>query len=207
MAGFYETPPEASLRLGDVVVGFTLTEPDFTPSPGDLLPNRYRVLVEHPSHCVIMSPCCSIKGGAIALSPLLQIKKSWFDNDYFAADFTMINSLMSGEQAVGPQKWQDFSAAERQQKLDMSPGGAYAEVGFFIYPPNDLLPTYPMTCRQQDRTVGHYMVDFGRIYRVKCPKIKKAGHLKKPQLSIDARSQLRDKISHYFGRPPAEDKV
>lgn len=58
---------------------------------------------------------------------------------------------------------------------------------------------------------NYYMVDFKNIFKINCKKILSSVNsplnIKKLQLSIQVRGELRDKLSYYYGRIPKEDKI
>ena len=93
----------------------------------------------------------------------------------------------------------------------MEPGGSYAFVDFFVYAPHGLLPTYTIRWNGEDRAIGHYRIDFRKMYKVDCDEVvdpkNTPKRVKRLQLSIDVRKQLREKLSHYFGRPAREDEL
>ena len=69
---------------------------------------------------------------------------------------------------------------------------------------------YNFTQQKQIET-NYYMVDFRNTYKLYCDKIKSPEKAplesKCSQLSVQARSELRDKISYYYERIPKEDKI
>jgi hypothetical protein len=202
---FYESEPQAVLRFGDVVRGYVVSAPQID-SPGTSPPVRYRVEVHSPTFAVIMSPCCSIGEHTLAISPLIEVLPQFFRNPYFANDLTNINRPMSAEKAVWPEKWAELSPEEKQEK--MSGADAYALLHYFIYAPDDHLPTYTLK-GQEGPEIGYYMIDFRRICRIECNKIVKPEQApletKVLQVSRETRKGLRDKLAWYFGRTPSED--
>ena len=207
---FYETQPSNALRFGDVVSGFALTAPHFeTPIPTSH-PEDYKVTITFPRHSVVLSPCCSIGASTVLLSPLKPILRGWLGNPYFLEDFARINRPMTPQQVLSPEDWERLSENEKQERLEFSKP-AYALVEYFVYEQHPLLPTYPYNWKGESRQIGHYMIDFRKVHKVECPKIKSATdsplEAKVLQLSIDTRTQLRDKIAYYFGRTPMEDQT
>ncbi|MBN1508459.1 MAG: hypothetical protein JW955_16540 [Sedimentisphaerales bacterium] len=205
---FYESEPEDVLRFGDVVRGYVLSTPRID-SPGISPPVRYRVEVHSPMFAVIMSPCCSIGDGTLAISPLIEVLPGFFKNPYFVYDLTNINRRMSPDKAVAPDIWGGLPESERQGRL--SAGDAYALVEYFIYAPHDFLPKYTVNRKGGPIQTGYYMLDFRRIYRIECDKVANAKQAplepRLLQISIETRGELRDKLAWYFGRTPKEDML
>jgi hypothetical protein len=212
---FYDPNPSGILRLGDIVQGFPLTATGFSLAPDGSQPEDFRVEVRQPPFAAVLSPCCSIGSSTVLLSPLLTIERGWFANDYFVLDFTNLNRPMTAEQALPRDKWDKLTPDEREKRLDVGkPGGSYAYLEQFIYAPHDLLPVYHVRWKGEDKQVGHYMVDFRRTYKVECPHISypqnersPVARMKRLQLSVESRGQLRDKLSYFYGNPPSEDAV
>lgn len=205
---FYEREPEDVLRFGDVVRGYVLSAPRID-SPGISPPVRYRVEVHSPMFAAIMSPCCSIGDGTLAISPLIEVLPGFFKNPYFVDDLTNINRRMPPDKAVAPDVWEGLPVNERQGRL--SAGDAYALVEYFIYGPHDSLPKYTVNRKGGPIQTGCYMLDFRRIYRIECDKVANAKQAplepKLLQISIETRGELRDKLAWYFGRTPKEDML
>jgi len=203
---FYESDPDETFRFGDIVTGFTIVTPSLK-TPTIPAPTEYEISITH-THAAVLSPCCSIRDGTILLSPLLQIRTNWLKNPYFADDLTRINTPMSAQQARTPQKWEELPP-EQKVELANSPS-AYAELRFFIYEKHPLLPTYFVKLRNTIDKIelGYYMIDFLRLYRVKCSAIHSPTdcpiHAKILQLSIPVRRDLRTKLISFF-REPEED--
>ena len=70
-----------------------------------------------------------------------------------------------------------------------------------------------MVHKKQGKNIetNYYMADFRNTYKLYCDKIKSSEKAplesKCLQLSVQARSELRDKISYYYARIPKEDKI
>jgi hypothetical protein len=144
------------------------------------------------------------------LSPLKPILRKWLGNPYFVEDLTRINRPMTAQQTLSPEEWARLSEPEKQERLDFSKP-AFALVEYFVYEQHPLLLAYDHNWKRESRRIGHYMIDFRKLHKVDCPKIKSATECpmdaKVLQLSIDTRTQLRDKIAYYFGRTPEEDQT
>jgi len=205
---FYEDNVSPALRFGDLVAGFTLTVPHLNaPHPPSSVLD-YRIEVSHPQYAAIISPCCSIGDSTILLSPLIQVMKSWYDNPYFSDDLTRINRVMKAEQSVSPSRWESLTPEEKAQRLAVHKP-SYVYVEYFIYAPHPLLPTYECKRHGNVSRIGHYMVDFRKLFKVDCPEIRSATacplQVKQIQLSRESRAELRDKLTFFFGRIPKED--
>jgi len=208
---FYREEMDDAFRFGDVLRGYILTTPDI--EEPILVPSKihegYKIEVGLPLFSVVISPCCSIGEKKISLAPLIQVRNSFFDNPYFAEDLTKINRTMNPQEATPPNVWVSLPLEEKQRRLEEGPGYAFLE--FFIYERNILFPEYPVHRRQGDIKTRYYMIDFRDIYKINCQKIitpeDSPLNSKCLQLSIDARSDLRDKIVKYYSREPVEDKI
>jgi len=210
---FFEKELDNALRLGDVVQGYILTNPSFkepffsTQSEG----YDYKINVELPNYSVVLTPCCSIDVGKLSLTPLIKVRSSFLKNPYFAEDLTRINRKMNPEQTVAPEEWGKLSPEELRGRKAV--GFNYTLLPLFIYEENEIFKKYTL----REREIRDYMVDFGNIYTIKCPMIRRSEgatpqdpsviNSKVLQLSIQARAELRDKISYYYTRPPKEDMI
>lgn len=206
---FYETDIDNALRFGDVLKGIMLTTPEIN-NPDSTKPDKkYSINIDLPVFSVILSPCCSISDKIISLTPLVELRKSFFNNSFFIEDLTRINREMKPEQSVPPNVWAGLSAGERQKRLEK--GDGYAFIECFIYEKNDLFPKYTLNRKDGNVETEYYMIDFRNTYRLNCEKIISPKNcpleLKRLQLSVKTRSELREKISKYFSRPPDEDLI
>lgn len=194
------------LRFGDVLKGYTLAASNIE-EPN--LSKNYIVDINLPSYCVVLSPCCSIGEKTISLSPLIELRGSFFDNPYLYEDITRINLKMQAEQSVSPKIWDNLPYEEKQKRLYV--GYAYGFVDFFVYEKNDLFSRYTVNRKDENVETNYYMIDFRNIYKLSCEKIitPKDAPLESKclQLSIQARSDLRAKIADYYARVPKEDEV
>lgn len=209
---FYEQSPEQALRFGDVVWGFPLPASHVvrgTISPGH--PEKYSIGVTSPSHAAIMTPCCSIGEGTMALCPLIPVDPALSKVPYLAEDFTRVNGLLMPEFSVPPEAWERMSDEYKQGRFGFPYTPSYAWHHYFVYAGHDLLPKYVFRGKQGDRETNQYMVDFRRISPLDWDKILDAKRapteVKVLQLTIETRKQLRDKLAHYFARIPDEDQV
>lgn len=204
---FYEKCPDQALRFGDILKGFVLASANIV-KPDSL--ENYKINVSLPKHCVVLSPCCSIGERVITLSPLIQVRASFFDNPYFSEDLTRINRKMKPEESVAPDIWKTLPAEEKQKRL--AEGIGYALYEIFIYQKHDLFTPYCLDNKRKGKIeTNYYMVDFRYTCKLNCEKIisPKDAPLESKclQLSIEARSELRQKIAHYYSREPIEDRI
>ena len=207
---FYDNNPQNKLRFGDIVGGFLLSHcEDYEPSFADK-PDKYRIEVGRPQFAAVLTPCCTIEqrqGKVLILSPLLQISSPpYFENSYLRGDLTRINRKMTIQEAIGPEIWAKMALDKQTEQISSSPGKKYILVEEFIYERNDLLPEYQIKYKSKIENTNYYKIDFRYIYRVHDDISKnKPFIIKRLQLSIESRTELRDKIAHYFGRTPEED--
>jgi len=208
---FYESRLDKALRFGDVVSGLVLSAA-CVDNPNAGFKKDYHIEVCHPEFAVILSPCCSIGDKTLALSPLLEVLPRWFTNPYFKEDLTRINRPMKPEQSVSPEVLSAMSAEDKQKRFDLSKPESFTLVEYFIYDKHDILPSYPVESKSMEISTetGCYMIDFRKIFRLVCKQISSAIsaplEMKLLQLSIQARSDLREKLSGYFARKPPEDQ-
>jgi len=204
---FYETTLDEALRFGDVVKGILLTSPDIIEP--DLIKD-YKIDIKLPDYCVIISPCCSIGDKVISLTPLIKLRNSFFDNPYFVKDLTNINRKMEPEQTLPPKVWDGLPQGKKDERL--AEGRGYTFLDLFIYKDNPLFKKYTVNRGGGENIkTNYYMIDFKNIYKINCAKILSPTDspltIKKLQLSIQVRGELRDKLSYYYGRVPKEDKI
>lgn len=204
---FYQEKMDKALRFGDVLKGYVLAASSIEEP---ILNKDYKIDINLPALCIVLSPCCSIGERTISLSPLIELRGNFFDNPYIAEDLTRINRKMEPQQSVSPQVWEErFSPEEKQRRLEV--GYAYASVELFVYEKNNLFPKYIIHRRQGNIETNYYMIDFRNSYKVSCEKIITPENAplesKVLQLSIKTRSELRQKIADYYARIPKEDLV
>lgn len=208
---FYQKEEEMdkALRFGDVLKGYISVIPKIKEPFLDKVNYDYNLNIELPSFSVVLSPCCSIGEKKISLSPLVTVRRTFFDNPYFDEDLTRINGKMKPINAFSPEKWEEKSAVEKADILKND--SVYTLLEFFIYMENDLFPEYSIRKHGETIKIKYYMIDFKNIYRIDCEKIESANKVpldsKCLQLTVETRAELRDKIAYYFARPPQEDKI
>lgn len=203
---FYEKKPDKALRFGDIVEGFILSS---TNIDNPVLFSDYGINVDMPDYCAIITPCCSIGRKVILLSPLVKLRDSFFDNPYFEKDLTRINREMEPTQSVSPDVWKKFTSQEQQKRL--AEGRRFALNDVFIYEPNDYFKEYPINRKKNNIETDYYMIDFKDTYKINCKKIISPENspldIKRMQLSIKTREELRKKLSEYYRRIPEEDII
>lgn len=99
---FYAKNPDSAFRFGDIIQGFALSSSCINEPSRDF--SEFDIKIINPKYSVILTPCCSIRNKKIALTPLLQIIPSFFDNPYFCQDLTNINREMKPELAIPPKE-------------------------------------------------------------------------------------------------------
>jgi len=122
-----------------------------------------------------------------------------------------------------PERWRELG---EEVTIDSEVEPIYAYDNLFIYAEDQLLPKYPVKLilkkdKFEEFEAGYYFIDFRNISKVKCTCIA-AEEEEKPnyddllmkmlsskilELSISARSDLRNKLAFYFSRTPAEDLI
>lgn len=207
MPSFYSDSPEASLRFGDVVSGFTAV----TPQVDEVHPGAFDFSLRISRHkfFVIMTPCCSIEDKVVAVAPLEKVRFAFFKTPYFATDLTRINHPNLPKDSIPPIAFERMPTLQKQQLLERPP--VYTFLECFIYDAHDLLPEYEIKQSDKAYKTRHRMVDFKDIFKVECKHIIRdaaaPADSKILQLSIKSRDELRDKLLRYFGRRAEEDLV
>lgn len=206
---FYEDNRDSLLRFGDILKGFILITPKIKEPFLNIQNHQYNINIEVPSFSVIISPCCSIGEKKISLTPLIPVRKTFFENPYLDADLTRINRRMNPKDAFTPRKWEEKSPEEKARIL--KDDFVYSFVEFFIYEQDNLFPEYTVRRHGETVNIRYYMIDFRNTYKIDCEKIISPSiaplESKCLQLSIQARSELRAKIADYFARVPKEDTI
>lgn len=208
---FYAEDFSDGLRFGDIVRGFVTSAPRVDSPDPSTKPNRYEIEIDQTDWAVVLTPCCSIRSKKLVLTPLLPVLNAFYRNPYLGEDLTRVNRPMKPEQSVPPRVWDSMSEEDKAARFDWDHPLAYAFNNLFVYQSHDLLPTYELDTRRGRQQTGYYMVDFERACPVLCDQVQSPKQspvkTKLLELSIDARSDLRDKLADYYGRVPAEDRV
>lgn len=207
---FYTQNMDKALRFGDVLQGYPSTTPIIEEPMLKESVARYNIDVDLPKFTVVMDPCCEIRNRTISLTPLIQVSRAFFDNPYFAEDLTRINRRMDPQQAVSPLIWDKLALEEKQKRLEV--GRTYALLNLFIYEKHELFPKYILRRKdKEDIETNYYMIDFRNTYKLCCDKIISPENSplesKILQLSIETRSELREKLVNYYANIPPEDKI
>lgn len=210
---FYRNGLGKELRFGDIVKGFVLTNTVLFKTHWNTQNPPYDINVFTPQFCVIMTPCCSIEDKTITVTPLINVRISFFDNPYLAEDLTRINRMMTPQQSVSPQVWGQFKAEEQQRRI--GEGNTFAHDNLFIYDKHEILHVYPLSRKRgievQSITTGYYMIDFKNIVKVNCDRIispsDSPSESRLLELTVEARDELRIKLSRYYSRRPKEDQL
>lgn len=210
---FYEYQSSIALRLGDVIDGCALTRTIIRDNKKNNRPGTVDIHIEKPINCVILTPCCSIRKGLIAVTPLVKIKDSFFDNAGLKEDFTCANRPMRRIDALHPIKDIKKLSKGKIEELE-SPDypKSYEFLNFFFYAPDPAIKGYVVDSYVSgSHSTGFYMIDFLNIHHVHfgnldSPREPSVNH-KVLELSVDVRNQFRDKFLNYFLRVPDEDQV
>jgi hypothetical protein len=206
---FYQKEIGPAFRFGDVVRGYIATTPGLKQPILSTTDDRYNIDIYLPTYNVIITPCCSIGEKMISLTPLIEVRNSFFSNPYFKEDLTRINRKMEPQQAIPPDAWQKLSYEEKQRRLEE--GHSYAFLEFFIYEGGELFPKYIVNRREGNIETNYYMIDFRNTYKLNCEAIKTQKNVpimsKCLELSLQPRAELRDKLAYYYGRTPKEDEI
>lgn len=202
---FYtETPDLAKLRFGDVVVGGK-----FLASLHLAENANFKIDIGYEECNVVLTPCCSIRDGIIALSPLVKVLSVFFNTPFFKEDLLNINKISPPERHFSP----EILEARADKELIRQKSPEYPCSDFFIYAPdnNGLLKEYNLSDKRLTQPIGnirYYMIDFKNTYQSRVKNITGATNVllqtKKLELSIESRKDLLDKIKAFY-RQPKED--
>jgi hypothetical protein len=129
---FYSDNYSESFRLGDIITGFTDVVPAF-----DSEPYNYTIKVNTHDYYAIMTPCCSIEKGVIAIASLLNLNNIYLLSEYLKKDFTRINQFMNRRQAMGELLWDMLKEPEKIKNLESPPQYEYKDI--LVYESNKIL--------------------------------------------------------------------
>lgn len=206
---FYQENRDQALRFGDIVFGFVQGIPIINDPFLNNQHQDYQIQLSLPSYSVVLSPCCSIGDSTLLLAPLEQLTKNLFKNPYLVDDFTRLNKKIPAQFRFPPDEWQNLSESRRE--IENKKGPSYILFDYFIYENSKFLPTYILSVRKQDYTIGHYQIDFKKVFRIKCSKVVSSKDSpidqKILQLSVYSRQDLREKMSWFYYRTPDEDRL
>lgn len=202
---FYNKSIDANLRFGDVLQGYLCVNPSIKSPFSKINSLSYKINVDFPDFVVLLSPCCSIGGKKILLSPLIPIRKEFIKIDYFKEDLTRLNRRMKHRDVFTEEQWNKKDDTEKVKILNGEL--VYTNMELFVYESNEIFPFYEI----KGYSINNYMIDFRSIYKIDCDEVispdKSPVYSKRLQLTIDSREELRQKISFYFSRVPDEDKI
>lgn len=199
---FYNDQPANNLRFGDVVTGFQFAALRMDSPASSGVPLDLKIHVTRPPYFAVMTPCCSIEMQSFALAPLVEVRPAFFAVPYFAEDLARINVPTPPEKALPPEHWENLSPEKQSELLDR--GMSYAFFDCFVYAGHTLFAKYTLKKKNVSWEVVHRLVDFKSIFRVECARIEREhdapSGIKVLELTTEARAQLRDKLTAYFGR-------
>jgi hypothetical protein len=213
---FYAEQSSGKLRFGDVVSGYVTAIPDQEKPIVESFVG-YGVRVNLDPNLVVLTPCCSIKEHAMSVAPLIPARRRslFFKNENYKKDMTLLNYPRL------PKEWRELG--EEEVTSESEEAQVYVHDSIFIYSDNKQLPRYNVKLNKDvEFESGYYYIDFRYITNVKCscivheaediPKPKYDALLlqmlssKKLELSVETRSDLRNKLAYYFLRIPEEDR-
>ena len=212
---FYTDKPDfTNLRFGDVIQGFVGVIPIIETPFNDKILEGYEFQIKSfiPEFSVVMTHCCSIGKGNLALAPLKKIHHKIdilrLNSDIYN-NFTALNRKIEKKMLIPKSYWDKMDGDEKTE-IEML-GKGWHHIDKIFYDSNDLFTPYDIKLKDEEiiRT-NSYIVDFSDIYNVKCSKIQKNNIDKKIlkskflELTENAREEIKEKIATYFSRP-AED--
>ena len=209
--GSYDSKPTPELRMGDILCGLPALEHVTDTLKPDEEGAAFSISLRNAKYSVVMSPCCSIGHGVVCLAPLQQVIPQLYNNPYLEEDLTRVNRRMTAKDAMPPVGWEKLPSDVQTARL--AEGDTYTLLEFFIYDEAPQLAAYTLRVGRDkaEQAVGHYMIDFSTVYRVRCKEVQQDGELRSApkilELSVHARKELRDKLSFYYGRATDEDRA
>jgi hypothetical protein len=220
-SGFYAEQWSDNLRLGDIVTGYVLADPNhIEPIKNSFV--DYRVDVKLPPLLAVLTPCCSIGAKTVLMAPLERVSRIivvLFKNLNYRNDMTLLNLPHS------PEEWKQLD-----EDVTPDPSGklTYSQDNLFFYAPteDETLKKYLVTLKKNGNEFekfesGYYLIDFRQASKVNCNCIVhekdkrtdynealiKARGTKILELSKKSRSELRDKLAFYYSRIPDVDLI
>jgi hypothetical protein len=229
----YNVTIDDSLRFGDVVKGYLCVAPKVDKPFIDNKSDVFTIKVNNPLFSVVIDPCCEIGNGSVSLVPLEEVNSRLWDIAYLASNMTLLNIPGNAKNLMHPSTWNKL--VDEEKKIAIQESDKFGHTPFFVYEGNALfpeysiirenrytevidsiskLPKYEIKKEKVPFTTNHRMINFKNIYQLSCDKIVTAGKpldevIKKSivlQLSKTTRNQLREKLSYYFRKKPAEDE-
>lgn len=204
MCAFYLPEPSKELRFGDVVTGFQYAAIHMDSPNKGAKRLDVKIHVTSPECFAIMTPCCSIEEKSVALAPFVDLRWQISQVPYLKDNPLRINSEMEAHLPFSPEQLEKMPEAKRNELYARPP--AYIYLDCFVYAPTDIFATYTVKRGGQEwKDIRHRMVDFKSIFRVECTQIVRnqpvSDGIKIAELSEESRTQLRQKLTYYFGRP------
>lgn len=207
MTDFYLDTPTDDLRLGDVVTGFPVATPAAHDKEADQRTATWSIRAVRQQHLIVMTPCCSIEDKSLLLAPLSQIRGAFLKNPWWQEDLIRLNRKMPFDKSIPPEHLKRLTDTEKAERS--AAGDQYAIGECFVFAPHAMFGTYTLNMKPPSGAIGHYMVDFKSIFRVDCDFVNRPAKAppgtKLLELSIRSRTDLREKLAHFFSRPAKED--
>jgi hypothetical protein len=201
---FYEDTPSRVIRQGDVIQGLPMLNPSIKGDPLSSALQEYQIEVS-VCLCAVITPCCSIEEGQIALSPLRPLEARFVKNEFFKENPLLMNVKVDAEHSMGPAMWETLSAGEKANRLAI--GKAYCWRNLFTYDESPLFSQYTL----RGKKMRNQYIDFRKTFFVKWDQIKRdwesATQIKLAELSVEARASMREKLTSYYERVPDEDRA
>lgn len=169
---------------------------------------NYTIEIKISNYFAVLTPCCSISkpcyigNDALILAPLISLKRTFYSNPYLTEDFTRINRPMTAQETMPPEGW-DALKPEDRAKYERE-GKSFQFLNFFVYEGHPSLLDYEIKNGGTTTLTNYYMIDFKHKYSIIIPK-KNQLKFKLLQLSVEKRSELREKMAYYYRRIPEED--
>lgn len=211
---FYIDEPDLTrLRFGDVIQGFIGTVPVIeNPLNPDVLQGyKYQIKFFIPEFSVIMTHCCSIGKGNLALAPLQKIHHKILLNrlnSEIYSDFTELNRKIETKKRIPKLEWDNLTD-KKKTKYELQ-GGTWNYIDKMFYEKHDLFTPYDIQLKGGILNTNFYVVDFNDIYNIECSKVKKKKidqeilRSKFLELTDNTREEFKEKIALYFSRPADE---
>lgn len=204
MSEFYSSVPTKQLRFGDVIQ-WGISTPAYIDNKKFNSISDFSVNIKFSNLSVIMTPCCTIpKQSKVSLAPLIPVKPSLFDNEYFFEDLTRINREVEPQNSIPALGLRTMPDEKRAEFL--SRGKGYTNLNLFVYEANDFFPIYKNSNNIES---NYYMIDFLDINMVEysghSPPENFLTNNKCLELTNNTRNELRTKLNFYYGRIPTEE--
>ena len=210
---FYSDRVSKCYRMGDVIEGFAVIDPNFHKGSCDVSMD-FDIKIKRYSFYVILTPCCSIENNKVALVPLCQINNSLIVNRFIMDNLLKINEIIRPKLVYSDEHYKNLSDNEKMTADNLP--DCYTFVDKFIYEGNAMLPEYSISRKLKidgekqtlELTTTKHMISFKDAISVSCDYFARTNNeaLKILELTPEARSILRNKLTAFYGRVPDEDK-